>query len=494
MHHNVLNSRFHLLLSLALIALAMISGCRWLDRSEQPQAPEAPVPVVFVNGEPVYRHEIDALAQRIVAHAPSQMAPGQIERLMPRIRAEARRLAINQKLIEQAIERHQIEVAPQAVTEEIEALQQLHRVHRSSLEDLFEDGEYTSPQLRLEVEQQLKEIRLYEQLLDLPEPTEDQLRGFYQQFKQQLYYETEAVELHHILVAYEDPGVPHPREERNRLHSRADSVRQHLLAEEPFDEVARHYSDGPYANQGGYIGWINRSANLPTEVVDTAFKLDIGEISPIIGSYLGFHVFKITDRRQPRYVPFAEIREIVENDLKKYLIKQRADEVIEQLRAEAEIVKAGAAEASTYEPEVGEAVPSPPADEKAAADKPRSEDAGSSPSQVSVAGGDNPATETQATTTTAQPETAESAPQPTPTVLPSPEPTVQPTPMPPPPPTPSITPTPVPTVEPTPPPTPTPEPTPQPTPPPRPTVEPSPVPTPKPTPQPIPEPSPEPID
>lgn len=62
-----------------------------------------------------------------------------------------------------------------------------------------------------------------------------------------------------------------------------------------FAELAREYSDGPEAEDGGEIGWLTRET-LNADIVDPLFALQPGDISDPIELGNGHYIFKVDDR------------------------------------------------------------------------------------------------------------------------------------------------------------------------------------------------------
>lgn len=71
----------------------------------------------------------------------------------------------------------------------------------------------------------------------------------------------------------------------------AEQVLQQLLAGADFGELARKYSIGPNAKKGGDLGYFYRGDFQP-EFEEAIFKLKPGEISGIVKTSLGYHIFK----------------------------------------------------------------------------------------------------------------------------------------------------------------------------------------------------------
>ena len=69
---------------------------------------------------------------------------------------------------------------------------------------------------------------------------------------------------------------------------------QILLKEQTFNQVAKKYSNGPFAENGGEMGWLN-SSDLPDLFVDKIIKLKKNEVSFPFESKNGFHIVKLDD-------------------------------------------------------------------------------------------------------------------------------------------------------------------------------------------------------
>lgn len=75
-----------------------------------------------------------------------------------------------------------------------------------------------------------------------------------------------------------------------QAHARAAEARARLISGQPFEAVARLYSDGPSAAWGGDLGWIQQGL-LPPLLDEPLFALSPGQSSDVIDSPLGSHVF-----------------------------------------------------------------------------------------------------------------------------------------------------------------------------------------------------------
>lgn len=131
----------------------------------------------------------------------------------------------------------------------------------------------------------------------------------------------EMVEVHHIVVDDKQE---------------AEQILQELKAGADFAEMARKKSiDFASVQQGGALGWVVRG-QLPPALEDAVFALEINELSPVVETYFGYHIVKITDRKEA--TP-AELDETLTQLIELQLKLERADiqAVFWELQQKAEI-------------------------------------------------------------------------------------------------------------------------------------------------------------
>lgn len=107
-----------------------------------------------------------------------------------------------------------------------------------------------------------------------------------------------SVRARHILVTFNANDAV----DRSRALQRATEIRDRLLKGEPFEKLARQYSDDSYsARRGGDLGWAERGT-YEKEFDAYCWEAPVGEISDIIQTKHGFHIIQVMDR----YISDAE--------------------------------------------------------------------------------------------------------------------------------------------------------------------------------------------
>ncbi len=75
-----------------------------------------------------------------------------------------------------------------------------------------------------------------------------------------------------------------------------------------FSQVARLYSDGDKAKQGGDLGWVKQGTLRSTTLDEAAFQLKAGGVSGIIESLYGLHILKCIEIKPYRTLKFEEVK------------------------------------------------------------------------------------------------------------------------------------------------------------------------------------------
>ena len=152
-------------------------------------------------------------------------------------------------------------------------------------------------------------------------PTDEDLNKFYQENIEN-YMSEEQVRVSQIFIE------PASQDAAKEAFIALRAVRQELLQGKDFDEAAReHSSDG---DRDVDLGFMKQGETMP-EVEAITFSMNIGEISPIVATHYGFHLFKVTGHKEPEPVPLEEIEGLSE----RYLAEQKAkaiDDYIKQLK------------------------------------------------------------------------------------------------------------------------------------------------------------------
>jgi peptidyl-prolyl cis-trans isomerase C len=121
-----------------------------------------------------------------------------------------------------------------------------------------------------------------------------------------------------------------------KTKSAAQDILVELSNGRNFEDLARARSVDPTSKNGGDIGYFTQHQLVP-EFEDACRKMQVGEISDIVETKFGYHVIKLTERKEPRIKGLDEVRTNIESALLKVKKKQSFNEFVEALKEKAKI-------------------------------------------------------------------------------------------------------------------------------------------------------------
>ncbi len=103
-----------------------------------------------------------------------------------------------------------------------------------------------------------------------------------------------------------------------------------------FGDLARLYSEDSTAESGGDWGWIDEKT-LNETLSKTAFRLDAGEVSPVITFGGNYYLLYAEAKKNAKTRPLSEVREEIKKRLKEEQQAKQVTEWIKSLREKAYI-------------------------------------------------------------------------------------------------------------------------------------------------------------
>jgi len=116
----------------------------------------------------------------------------------------------------------------------------------------------------------------------------------------------------------------------------AEEILAKLDGGDSFESMARVYSEGKEAKEGGDWGWIGRDI-LRKELNEIAFSLKPGQHSRVIETAEGYYILEVDDVKPAHTTPLAEVRDDIEKILLQQQRAQMQEQWVKDLRAKAYI-------------------------------------------------------------------------------------------------------------------------------------------------------------
>lgn len=221
---------------------------------------------------------------------------------------------INEQLIRQAAKQAKVTVTQAEVEAEIDKLREQVG---PSFDSMLAQYGMTVDDLRKNMDLNLLVFKISTKDITVGD---DALMAFFEENKSD-YDQPEMVKASHILVDSEEKA----KEIQTKLAEGAD-----------FAELARDESSDPMsAAEGGDLGLFARGRMVP-EFEKAAFAMSTGQTSGIVKSEYGYHIIRVTDRKDAHEATFEEVRGDIERTIKGRQAKS-AQELASELRLEGDI-------------------------------------------------------------------------------------------------------------------------------------------------------------
>jgi peptidyl-prolyl cis-trans isomerase C len=171
-------------------------------------------------------------------------------------------------------------------------------------------------------EQLLIEALLKKKITSDTQLSEDDLKKYYEEHKEDFKKDRE-INTRHILLKTEEE---------------AKQVQAKLQKGEDFAELAKKYSIDPNVRQtGGEIGFQPKGSLIP-EFENAAYKLNkVGQVTGIVKTQFGYHIIRLEGVKPPTYVPLEEVKDFIKQKNAQDKQKEVLEKYIEELKKNAKI-------------------------------------------------------------------------------------------------------------------------------------------------------------
>jgi hypothetical protein len=159
------------------------------------------------------------------------------------------------------------------------------------------------------------------------EPSDEDLRQFYKDHQADFMTDEEV----HAIHIYLEPGDQADADEKYAV---LRETRQQLLAGADFEAKAKELCREDHQLD---LGFFKRGGLGIMEVEILTFSMNIGEISPVMPTHFGYHIFKLLDRKASEPIPFEEVKEKIQERFSNEQRESKINGLVDSLKNKATI-------------------------------------------------------------------------------------------------------------------------------------------------------------
>ncbi len=284
----------------------------------------------IVNGKAIpmseYETGIDRLNRQI---AMTGKAPEEKE--MPAMKQRVLDSLVAHELLQQEVEKKGIKV------DDAEVNAQLETVKKSSSPEDFAKSlkqmNMTEQELKDHFASQLAVKKLIDKELGPKvEVTPQEVKAFYDG-NPEVFKTPEMMRASHILVKVDKTATA---EEKAKAMEKIKTAQKRVKGGEDFATVAKEMSDCPSKANGGDLDFFPKGQMVPA-FENAVFSMQPGQTSDIVETDFGYHIIKVTGKKEPSTMSFDEIKPRIEQHLKSEKMSKEFPQYVEALKSKAKI-------------------------------------------------------------------------------------------------------------------------------------------------------------
>ena len=285
-------------------------------------------PVAKIGDETITEGDIQKVLGLFMKQMGGRIPPNQMSEAMPRIR---------ERIVEELIMRRIMldEVAKAGITlsdsefADIKSEMAEELPPGTTLEDYLAETGTSEAEMR---EQMAVRKMIMAKADAVAKPSDEEIKAFYDENKEG-FAQDESVTASHILIKTED--TDDEAAQAAKLE-RIEGLRKQLLEGADFAELAKANSDCPSASSGGDLGSFGRGQMVP-EFEDAAFAQEIGTVGEVVKTQFGYHLIKVTERKEAKALDFEEVKARVSDILYSQKQQDAVREYVDGLREAAQV-------------------------------------------------------------------------------------------------------------------------------------------------------------
>lgn len=289
-----------------LLALTLAQESAWARKELLDQV------IAVVNDEPITQSELDILLRPLYDQYREEYRG---EELIVKLN-EARQKLLNQliedKLVYQEAVNQKVEIDPAEVDKAVGEFKKRFK-NEIEMDAALRDQGLTLTDLKERFRRQAMIRQLHSQEIRskvIVSPKE--IEEFYQKNPEK-FASREKIKTRSITVkkSYEarEKGLTD-----EAAKEKIAGIRLKISAGEDFAALAKKNSEDVHSDKGGLSDWIERGSMIPV-IDEVIFKLKLGEISEIIETPMGYHLFRVEEREQGSQKKLEEVRDQILDEL-----------------------------------------------------------------------------------------------------------------------------------------------------------------------------------
>lgn len=286
--------------------------------------------VIVVNDEVVTQREYDRVFMPIKRNLEQNFEGEELAAKIKEAEAGVKDHLVNAKLATSLAKKKKIAIDEEELTRRIETIKKAYYgSEQEFLMALSERGTNLSEFEKEIREQMLAQKLVHEEVAATIVVTPGEIKELYDEHKDEMVAPKQVL-VRTIMVKKQEGRS----EEDTR--KKIEDVRERAIKDGDFSALAMEMSEGPYSKEGGYMGYIAAGQTVP-EIDKVIFSLKVGEVSQIVETPIGYHIFLVDEIAESRLLELAEVNDFLREQIFMKKFQEGLVEYLKEQRKEAYI-------------------------------------------------------------------------------------------------------------------------------------------------------------
>jgi peptidyl-prolyl cis-trans isomerase SurA len=262
--------------------------------------------VAVVNDEVITQAELDVFLRPIYAQYSKEYSGAELMKAINEVRQKILSQMIEDKLVYQEAVQMGIEVKDEEVEKAFQELK-AKMENPNALDEMLEREGLTMKALRERLRKQtmvrqLQDREIRSKVIVSPVEIEDYFKKNPDQFKAK-----ERIRVRSLTIKKsEEARVKGLTDEKAK--QRIEFLAQKIRDGRNFDQAVKDFSEDSHAKQEGPEEWIERGAMIES-VDEVIFKTPVGQITWVVETPIGYHIFRIEAKEPEKIRTFDEVKD-----------------------------------------------------------------------------------------------------------------------------------------------------------------------------------------
>ena len=285
--------------------------------------------VAEVNEDIITLYELNQAASPYLRRVRAMKRPLSEERqMLYDVREKMLNQLIEHKLTDQEVRRYNISVSEEAIDNAMEVIKQRSLMTDQQLRASLSEENMTIDEYRQQIKNQILRSRLVNrQVKSKIVITDDDIRAIYEQNPGK-YGGQKEYRLRQIIIT--------PAEGEAQARQKMELVLAKLEAGEDFAALAREYSEGPMASDGGLLGAF-KLEDLADQIRNALQGLEAGEYTPVLRTGRGLQLFYVDELKITAGKSMEQAKPEIEGQLYDQIVNRKFKNWLSDLRERSHI-------------------------------------------------------------------------------------------------------------------------------------------------------------